>query len=70
MYGIWGRLARPDEFPEAPESSARPPEKTGAPETSAPEKQKPAAPEKPESPPEPKKQIQVVEVGIADFSHP
>ena len=70
VYGIWGRLARPDEFPEAPESSARPPEKTGAPETSAPEKQKPAAPEKPESPPEPKKQIQVVEVGIADFSHP
>jgi hypothetical protein len=69
VYGVWGRNARPDEIAAKSQNDAE----ASSTENSSPgeknqakEKQDSAA--APEPPRKPKRKIQVVEVGVADFS--
>ncbi|HUO26259.1 MAG TPA: hypothetical protein VMU61_11360 [Candidatus Aquilonibacter sp.] len=72
VYGIWGRLARPDEIAGIPASPpAQAPETAEEPaETSEKEQGKAAPTEKSKPQTQTRKPLQIVEVGIAEFSRP
>jgi hypothetical protein len=69
VYGVWGRNARPDEIAEKSQSGA---DQDSGQQSSADEKkqrkEKPASAVAPEAQQKLKRKIQVVEVGVADFS--
>jgi Neuraminidase (sialidase) len=69
VYGVWGRNARPDEFAHQPQSGAEASstEKSG-PNGEKQRKEKQDFAAMPEAQQKPKGKIQVVEVGVADFS--
>jgi hypothetical protein len=69
VYGVWGRNARPDEFPHKSESGAEAsPTENSTPDEKKQMKEKQDSATIPEVQQKPKKKIQVVEVGVADFS--
>jgi hypothetical protein len=69
VYGVWGRNARPDEFvPQSQSGAEASSNEKSSPNDEKQRKEKQDSNLAPEAQQKPKKKIQVVEVGVADFS--